>query len=231
MWGVIVNAVGIAAGGFIGLLIRKNIPDRLVEAVMSIIGLMTTLIGLQGALASENIMVLLVSLVIGTLIGTAFCLQERLETSANNIQKRLGSKDNQLVEGFMTAVLVHCVGAMAILGSFEAGINGNYEVLYVKSALDFISTIIFASTYGVGALFSSVAILIYQGSLVLMATQIQAFLTPVMINEISAVGSVIVFALGLNLLKLKSFKVVDLLPAMLGPILYFGFMNNVLNLL
>lgn len=217
--GVFVNTGLILAGGVIGLLFRKGIPERVSKAIMMAVGLCVVYIGIDGTLEGNNPVVLIVSMVLGTLVGTLIDIDRwigRLGTFIERKMKKDGDGRSTVAEGFLTASLLFCVGAMAIIGSFNAGLSGDNSILYTKSILDGISACMLASTLGVGVLFSAGMVLLYQGSLALLAGLLQHVLSnQALIAEITCAGSLMILALGLNLLGLTKIKVANLLPAIL----------------
>ena len=221
MLGTIVNAATIIIGAGIGLLLKKGIKHSMQATIMDGLGLAVIIIGITGAIKSENIILVIVSLVLGSMLGEAIDIEDKLEKLGQFVQNRMNSNDQNLAKGFVTASLVYCVGAMAIVGSLEAGIQGNYETLFAKSMLDGISAIIFASTLGIGVAFSSVPVFLYQGSITLLANVVKDVFTAPLVTELSAIGGVLIIAIGINLLGLKKIKVGNMLPAILVPIIYF----------
>ena len=224
----IVNAVAIVIGSLIGLLLKKGIPKRITDSVMKALGLCTVFIGIKGLLSGENVLVLIISMVLGTLIGEGIDLDLRINRLGEWVELKFkkdgGKKSPRIAEGFVTATLLFCVGAMAIVGSLQSGLTGDHEMIYTKSLLDFIASIIFASTLGFGVIFSAITVLIYQGSIVLLSSWIAPFLTDATIGEMTAVGSLIIFALGLNIIGITKIKVMNLVPAIFIPILLMLFL-------
>lgn len=221
MTAVLLNTITVIIGGLLGLIIRKNVKSVSTGLITEVIAIVVLVMSIQGAIQTQNMMLVLVSMIIGTVIGEALKLEKGISSIADKLRNRFSKEDNQFTTGFITTVMVQCVGAMSILGSIEAGLGISNDTLYFKAVLDFFSSIAFASTYGVGAIFSAVVIFLYQGSIALMANVIAPFLTEIMVAEISAVGNVIMVALSLNMLNLKSYRIVNMLPAMLGPVIYF----------
>ena len=209
MLGVLVNALAILAGGSVGLLAKKGIPEKITNAIMTAIALCVIYIGVSGMLKGENTLVLIVSMVLGGRIERRF---------------QRGGKRTPIAEGFVTASLLFCVGAMAILGSFNAGLKQDYELLFTKSLLDGISSCMLSVSLGLGVLFSSVPVFVYQGLLALLAHVIAPLLSDAAIAEITCCGSVMILAIGLNMLHLTKIKTADLLPAVLFvPVLTWAF--------
>ncbi len=222
MFAVIVNVITVLLGSTIGLLCKKGIPKRLADAVMLGIGLCTLYIGISGTLKGENTIVLILSVVLGALIGTALDIDggiNRLGLWLENRFRREGEKVS-IAQGFVTACLLFCIGAMTIVGSLNAGLTGDYEMLLTKSVLDLISSAMLSVSLGIGVMFSAVFVLVFQGAIVLAAGLLQPLLTTAAINEIICVGSLLIVALGLNLLGLTKLKVADYLPAIvIAPLL------------
>lgn len=223
----IVNALAIVAGSFIGLLLKRGIPARLTDGTMKALGLCVVFIGVKGLSSGENTLVLIISMVVGTLMGEVADLDLRIRHLGDWVEGRFKKEEGQklgIAEGFVTATLLFCVGAMAIVGSLQSGLTGNHETIFTKSILDFVAAIIFTTTKGIGVAFSAVAVLVYQGSLVLLATWIAPFLNDAVIGEMTAVGSLIILALGLNLLGVTKIKVMNLVPAIFLPVLLLLFL-------
>lgn len=224
MLGVIVNTLTVIIGGAFGLLLKKGIPERVTNAVMAAIGLCTLYIGIDGALQGSNTIVLIVSMVLGTIAGTLLDIDGAINRLGNFVERRLKSEDGNtsVAEGFMTASLLFCVGAMTIVGSLNAGLNGDNKLLFTKAILDLISACMLASSLGIGVLFSALFVLVYQGGLVLLAGLLQNVLTDTaLIAEITCAGSIMILGLGLNILGITKLKVADQLPAIVFvPIIY-----------
>lgn len=221
MIGVIVNVVAIIVGGLIGLFLHHGLPQQVKKVVMQAIGLAVIVIGMSYALMTNEILLMVLSLVIGGAIGALLQIEHRLDRLGQKIEDRFTSKEGGFAKGFVLATLVYCVGTMAIIGSIEAGVNGNYTMLFVKAILDGVTAIVFTATLGYGVIFSSIPVLIYQGLIVFIGISVEPYLTDELIYEMSAVGGVIIMGIGINLLDISSIKVGDLLPAVFIPILYF----------
>ncbi len=224
MLGTIVNALAILAGSLVGLLFTRGIPDNYKEIVMNGVGLAVVLIGLKSALVSDNLMVVIFSVIIGALLGEFLKIETHLENMGNRLEKAVVSRSSDtrsFARGFVTASLVFCVGSMAIIGSLESGLTGNHQTLFAKSILDGVTSIIFASAMGIGVAFSSIAVFLYQGSITIMAFFLKNFLVPETIGQMTSVGGLLILAIGLNLLKITTIKVGNLLPGIFLPLLYF----------
>ncbi len=215
MIGVLVNTLTVLLGSTLGLLLRKGIPERISSAAMTAIGLCTVYIGIDGALEGNNAIILIVSMVVGTILGTLMDLDGLIVRLGAFVEKKLKREGtNSLAQGFVTASLLFCVGAMTIVGSLNAGLTGDQKLLYTKSILDLISSCMLASTLGLGVLFAAVFVLVFQGALVLCAGLLQGVLTdPALIAEITCCGSVMIIGLGLNILGLSKLKIANFLPA------------------
>lgn len=222
MVGTLVNIASIILCGFLGLLIKGGIPERFSSTIMSALGLAVTIIGISGSLKSENTILIIISLALGAFVGELMDIDKGINHFANYVEGKFKSfKGSNFAQGFITSTLLFCVGTMAIMGSIESGLNGNHEILFTKSVLDGISSMIFSSSLGIGVLFSSIPVLLYQGSITLASGLLKAFLSTEMIREISAVGSILILALGLNMLGICKIKVANLLPAIIIPVSYY----------
>jgi len=219
--GTFVNTLAIVCGGLIGLLFRGGIPKTYHTTIMQAISLAVILIGLTGALKSDAFLVIIFSLAIGSVIGELVDIEARLEALGRWFEGRLSHTGNGgIAKGFVTASLVFCVGSMAIVGSLESGLTGNHQTLFAKSVLDGISSVIFASAMGGGVVLSAGAVLLYQGLITLTASFMKQFLTPEVITHMSAVGGLLIMAIGINLLEIKRIKVGNMLPAIFVPLSY-----------
>ena len=221
MLGVLANTFTVLLGSLLGLLCKHGIPERVSDSLMHAIGLCTVYIGVSGALKGENTLVLILSMTIGTAIGTAVDLDRLFGAAVSRIEAKFRRDDGKKSAGeaFIAASLLFCVGAMTVVGSLEAGISGNNATLFAKSLLDLISSFVLASTMGVGVCFAAGFVLVFQGALVLLAQLVAPFLSAAVIAEMTCAGSVVILALSLNLLGITKLKIVNLLPAILLPVL------------
>lgn len=227
MIGVLVNTLTVIVGSTIGLLFRKLIPEKWTDFIMKGIALCTLYIGIDGALAGTNTLVTIISIAVGALIGAALDLDEKLNRFASGLENRFkkeGSGGPTIAEGFVTASLLFCVGAMTIVGSLQAGLTGDNTMLYTKATLDFISSLIFAASLGIGVLFAAAFVLVFQGAIVLVAQAVSPFLTDYVVSEMTCAGSILIIALGLNILGVTNLKVMNFLPAIFLPIVLCLFM-------
>lgn len=217
MWAVIVNALAIVAGTALGLLVRRGLPERVSAALMRGLGLCVIVVGVQGAVAEPNILVMIVSVVTGLAVGEALDIEEHVNRWSERLTERFVGEGHgaQIARAFVTSCLVMNVGAMTIVGSLDAGLAGDYGMLYTKSLLDFISGIMMGATMGVGVFGSAVFTLVFQGAIVLLAGYVAPLASDALICELSCTGSVMIVAIGLNLIELTSFKVLNYLPSLL----------------
>ena len=229
--GTVVNAVSILAGGVAGTFVKNGLPQRFKTTIIQAIGLSVVIIGISGTLQGINrviagdkldrTMLMIFSLVIGGIVGELIDIEDKLDRMGKWFQNKLVKGESTFAEGFITASLIYCVGAMAIVGSLEDGLTGSTSTLFAKSILDGVSAVIFAATMGVGVAFSALPVLIYQGSITLLAGVIKPWLTDAVINQMSLVGSILILAIGINILEIKRIKVGNMLPAIFMPFLYF----------
>lgn len=207
--------------------IRGGISEKINNSIMNALGLAIAIIGISGSLEGENTILMVISLALGTLIGEVLDIDKAITSFAKRIENSFSSfKNSNFSQGFITSTLLFCVGTMAIMGSIESGLNNNHEILFTKSVLDGISSMIFSSTLGFGVLFSSIPVLLYQGAITLAASLLKVYLTASIITDISSVGSILILALGLNMLGVCKIKVANLLPAILIPIFYHIFLSS-----
>lgn len=221
LWGTLVNVAAIIVGSLAGLLLKKGLPERVSGMLNIAVGLCVAYIGIGGCLSGENMLVAVLSMVIGAVIGELMDLDGKLNRLGQAVQNRF-NKDkggrSTIAQSFVSASLLFCVGAMAIVGSLQSGISGDHNTLYVKSILDGISSIVFATTLGGGVLLSVLPLFLYQGAIALLAQFIAPYLSDAVIAEMTCVGSLLILALAFNLLKITKIKVANLLPAVILPI-------------
>jgi uncharacterized protein len=225
MTGTLLNIATVLIGGVIGSLFGARIPEQLKSTVIAGMGLFTAAMGLQMFLNTENPLIVLGALLIGTLLGEWWRIEEGLHRLGEFLERKFSREEeersNKFVRGFLTASLLFCVGPMTILGSIQDGLTGDYNLLAVKSVLDGFASMAFASTLGIGVLFSTIIILVYQGGISLLAAQLDALVTPSMMNELTATGGVILLGLAISsLLEIKKIRVGNMLPALaIAPLL------------
>ncbi len=221
MIGVIANTIAVLIGSAIGLLLKRGIPEKVSGAVMHAIGLCTVYIGISGALGGKNTLVLILSMALGTLLGAWIDIDTRFTGAVEKLEARFrrGDGKTSIAEGFIAASLLFCVGAMTIVGSLQAGLSGDNSMLFTKSVLDLISSFVFAASLGVGVVFAAGFVFVFQGAIVLAAQFAAPLLSEAVIAEMTCAGSVIIVALGLNLLGITKLKIMNFLPAIFLPIL------------
>ncbi len=229
MIGTIVNAAGIAAGGFLGLVFKKFIRDSWTGTINKALGLSVVVIGLNGVvsnmisvtdgrLSSSGELLLVVSLIIGSLAGEILRLDDHLESFSKRVESRFSASG--FAASFMNASVLFCVGAMAIIGSIQEGLTGDPSILYVKAVLDTVSAVIFGATLGMGVIFSSVPVFVYQGLITISAGLLGSLLQGELLAQVCAVGYTIIIAIGLNFLVSDRIKTLNMLPAVLVPVIW-----------
>lgn len=227
MIGTIVNSVAVVIGCLIGSLIKGRLKTNISNTIMSGLGLCVLYIGVSGALKGEDTLLMIICIVIGALIGELIDIDKWLSRLGEIIERKVnkvGKSNISIAEGFVSASLLFCVGAMAIVGSLESGLRGNHDTLFAKSLLDGVTSIILTSTLGIGVIFSAVTIFIYQGLITLGAGMLANVLSESVINNMTAVGSLLIIGLGFNILGITKIKVANMLPAVILPVLLGVFM-------
>lgn len=227
--GTIINTVAVIFGGMLGIVLKNGVTKRFEKIMMQANGLAVIFIGISGALkymlvvednniSTHGTMLMIFSLVIGSLIGEWINIEAKMEIIGEKLKSAVKIKnDNRFVDGFVTTSLIICIGAMAIVGSMQDGLTGDSSMLVAKSLLDFVIVVILTATYGIGAAFSAIPIFVYQGSITLIAALFGSVISDVLISELSFVGSTLVFCVGVNLVREKTFRVANMLPALLVP--------------
>ena len=230
--GTIINTIAVIAGGLIGLVLKKGMKQKMQDTLMQACGISVIFIGISGTLSkmlvwnngtleTTGTMLLIFSLVIGTLIGEWLDIEAKMEKIGNKIKAMVKAQnDSRFVDGFVNVSLIICVGAMAIVGSIQDGISGDYSMLAAKAVLDFIIVMIFASTYGIGTIFSAILIFLYQGGITAVAAVCGTFVSDIIISDLSYVGSVLIFCVGINVAFGKKINVGNMLPALIVVVIY-----------
>nr|WP_276531911.1 DUF554 domain-containing protein [Brevibacillus invocatus] len=218
MLGTLVNAVAIIAGALLGRLLTR-IPESIRQTVMQGIGLAVIVLGIKMALGTDNILLLIVSIVVGAIMGEWIRIDHGLNQMGKWLERKVGgNKEGSIATGFVTATLVYCIGAMGVLGALDSGLRNNHDILYTKALLDGFSAILFTSTLGIGVLFSAIPVFVYQGLIALLSTQINNLVSQEMLDaillEVTAVGGLMIIAIGINILELKKIQVANMLPAL-----------------
>ncbi|MBR2452194.1 MAG: DUF554 domain-containing protein [Rikenellaceae bacterium] len=225
MIGTFVNMATVTVGAVVGMLIGKRMPERLQEILFQALGLAVCAIGISMALESENMIISVVSIALGAATGHLIGIESGLNNLSNKIQRTIHIGGSRFTEGFVGATLLYCVGSMTILGAFEDGLGEFPRLLYTKAVIDGISAIVLASVAGIGVLFSIVPLLLYQGALTLSAEWLKPIMQEAMINEMTAVGGLMLMGIGLSLLRVKEVRTADMLPALIyAPILAYIFL-------
>lgn len=226
---VFVNMATVLLGSTIGIAFRSKIKQEHIEVIISALALVTLVIGIVNAIDTKDMICLIVCIVFGTAVGTALKIDARINSVGEMIKSKLlkNKGSGRFTEGFVSACILFCVGSMTIMGSFEAGINHDYSIIFAKSALDFVSSMMFGAAMGIGVPFSVLFILVFQGGLTLLAGFISPYLSQNVIAEMSAVGGTILIGMGLNMLELsqKKIKVANMLPGIFLPIAYIPLYN------
>ena len=226
MLGTLVNFGAIVAGSLIGILLKGGISEKVSKTLMDGLSLCVLLIGalniigVSSELGDNDVLIIIISTVVGAIIGGKVDIDNKIENLGINIEKKLNRTGGQVAKGFVTSSLLFCIGAMAIVGSLESGLSGKHETLFAKSILDGITSIVFASTLGIGVMLSGISVLIYQGLITIGATFLKGVLIPSVITNMTAIGGFLIIALSLNMLGATKIKVANLLPCIFLPILY-----------
>lgn len=230
MIAAVINAILVLAGSVIGLLFKGKIKESYSKAIMTGLGLCVMLIGISGAIETQNVLCVIICMVFGIILGELLRIEDRLDSLGDVLKRKLmkGRESGRFTEGFMSASLLFCVGSMAIVGSMEAGIQHNYSTILSKSVIDCVTAVTFAATMGIGVAFSSLAVLVYQGLLTIIFILVGNIMPPDMINEMSATGSLLIIGLSLNMIGLtgkQPVRVGNMLPAVFLPILFVPLFN------
>ncbi|WP_018934419.1 DUF554 domain-containing protein [Gracilibacillus lacisalsi] len=223
--GTLVNGLCIIIGTIIGL-VFSNIPERIKNTALQGIGLVVALIGIQMAIQADNIILILLSLLLGSIIGAGIHLEDKLNILGQKLEGKISKDRNgNLTEGFITASLIFVIGAMSIVGALDGGLRGDHEVLYTKAFLDGFMAMVLTTTLGYGVIFSVIPVILYQGSIALLAVQINNWLPQSIlegfINEVTAIGGLLILAIGLNILNITKIKIGDFLPAIFVFIIFY----------
>lgn len=223
LFGALANGLAVIIGGSIGLAFKQGISERVKTLVMQSLGICVVYVGISGSLKGNNTIFVVISMVLGAIAGELLDFDHQFNRFGDLLEMKLGMKgDNHFSEGFVTATLFICVGAMAIVGSLQSGMANNNSVLYTKSMIDGIFVLILATTLGLGVAFSSISVVVYESTLTLLAKWVAPLLTHTVINEMTCVGSLLILIIGLNMLKLTQIKVANLLLAPFIPILLYA---------
>ncbi len=223
MLGTFVNTMAIIGGSLIGLIFSRFIPTRMTDSLIHAVAFAVILIGLKMAWKTDAFIILICSLAFGTIIGELGRIEDRVNNLGNWLEEKFAKPGSSISKGFVTTSLLYCVGSMAIVGALESGLTGNHDTLFAKSVLDGLGSIIFAASMGIGVLFSAASVFLYQGLITVSASFMKQFLTPEVITQMSAVGGLLIVAMGFNMLEMVKIKVGNCLPAIFIPLLYYMF--------
>jgi len=214
MLGTLINAGTVILGSIIGLILHQRLPEKITKIVVQGIGLFTLFLGFTMAAKTNHYLIMIFSIVIGSIIGQLLSIDSALDRFSNYLKQKVRSDNDKFTEGLITAFLLFCMGSMTILGAFEEGLGSKPNLLLSKSMLDGFSSIALSAGLGIGVIFSVIPLLIYQGGLTLFAGWLGEFFNEIVINEMSAVGGLILIGLGINILEIKKIKVVNMLPGL-----------------
>jgi len=218
--GALVNCGAVIIGSLLGLVFKKGIPEKVSDTVMKGMGLCVLWIGVTGAIKGQNALVMIFSLLFGAVIGELIDLDRWVGKLGEWIEKKVGNKHGNVTQGFVTATLLFCVGAMSVLGPLESGLKNDHSTQYTKSVLDFVSSVIYTSSLGIGVIFSAVSVLLLQGSLTVLAEWVGPLLTDDVVTEMTAVGSLLIVGLAFNMLGITKLKIMNYLPAVFLTVLF-----------
>jgi len=219
MRGTLVNVAAVLIGSGVGLAVGRRLSERCQRIITTGLGLCTLLIGMQMALKAQNLLIVIASMVLGGLAGELLGIEAGLEQAGEWLKRRARSGSGSFVAGYVTASLVFCVGPMTVVGSIQEGLTGNADIIYTKSMLDGAASVAFASSLGIGVSFAAATVLLFQGALTLLGTQLAFLLRPEILSELTAVGGLLILAIGLLLLEVKRLPVANLLPALVVVVL------------
>ncbi|MFP4345362.1 MAG: DUF554 domain-containing protein [Anaerolineales bacterium] len=217
--GSFVNTGAVIVGSALGLLLRSRFPQKIKVIIFQAIGLATLVLGMEMALQTGNFLVLIFSLILGGIVGELVQLERGLERLGERLKARINAGDERFTEGLVTAFLIFCIGSMTFVGALNEGLSGDRTLIFTKALLDGFTSIALAAVYGLGVMFSALPLLLIQGGISLLARQFQDFFTPLLINELTAVGGVLILGIGISLLEIKRLRTTNLLPALLVVVL------------
>lgn len=215
MIGTVVNAAAVIVGGIIGLIFKKNMPERVKSIYFQAIGLFTIAIGITMVYTMEHILIVVSSLAIGSLLGEWWNLEKSAERLSEFLKKKFRIGSEKFSEGLITAFLLYCIGSMTILGAIQEGTGGSSDLLFTKSLMDGFSSILLASAFGVGVLVSAIPLIIFQGGITLLAMYASSFFTHDIILGLTSVGGILLIGLGINILEIKKLRIMNMLPSLI----------------
>ena len=243
MFGVLVNALSIVLGSLVGVVIKKGIKEKYTQTIIHGLGLAVVALGIMGALEANNMLIVIVSIAIGSVIGEWIDIEKLLENMGDKIQAKVSKpKENMrssaatisldskveteeksnIAKAFVAATLMYCSGGMAIVGSLQSGLDQNHTTLFIKSILDGVTSIVLASAMGIGVIFSAIPLLVYQGLIAISASFAKGILTDAVVADMSSIGGILILGIGINILGLSKIKVGNMIPAVIIPIIYYS---------
>ena len=221
MLGTIVNSLAIIAGSIAGFFLKGGMPASMSDTITKGLGLCIIYIGMSGTMKTQDLLLVIISMVIGGIIGELIDIDKKFFQLGDLLEKKLNKNgESKIAEGFVAASLLFCVGSMAIVGSLQSGLEGNHDTLYTKAVLDGITSVIFTSTMGIGVILSAVSVFLYQGLITVLAASVKVYLTEPIVAEMTAVGSLLIMGIGINMIGAAKIKVANLLPAVFVPFAY-----------
>lgn len=228
--GALVNTAAIIVGSLLGLLLKKGISEKMSDTIMRGMALCVLWIGITGAIKGQNAIVMILSVLMGSIIGEAVDLDRHVNSLGCKLQALVGTRSGNVTQGFVTTTLLFCVGAMAVLGPIESGLKNIHTTQYTKSVLDFVSSVIYTSSLGIGVAFSAISVFVFQGTITLLAQWVAPILTEAVVTEMTAVGSLLIVGLSFNMLGITKLKIMNYLPAVFLTILLCPLYDYILTL-
>lgn len=222
MLGTVANTISILVGGSLGRGLGNTMSKRYSDTLLNAIAVSVVLLGLKSALETKNVILLISCMALGSIIGEYLEIEDRINKIGSMLENKFLKKHGNIAEGFMTATLIYCVGAMSIIGAIESGVSHNHSTLFAKSVLDGVSALVFSSTLGIGVLLAAIPVFLYQGLITVLAGMLTQYLQLEALNELSAIGGLLVMIIGLNILKVTKIKVGNMIPSVFLPIIYFA---------
>jgi len=213
--GTLANVAAIAIGTLVGFVLKKRLPERINSIAIQGLGLVTALIGLKMMITTQNVLIVLVSIIVGGVLGELLRIEERLDRLGARVEARFSKERGTFAKAFVTSSLLYCVGPMAVVGALQDGLRGDYSILLTKSVMDAIASVAFASTLGIGVLFSTLPVAAYQGGITIGASLLEPYLTSSMVTEMTATGGLLILGIAMNLLQITKIRIGNLLPAIL----------------
>ena len=223
--GTLVNALAIVILGTIGSMLKNGISTRYTDLIMNALGLFVVVMGIMYTIKTQQMLVIIFSLVIGSALGEWINIEKKLDNLGNYLQNKLKFGNGNFSQGFVMASLIFCIGSMAILGALQSGLYNKHDILFTKASIDGVAAFIFASTMGIGVAFAALPILVYQGGLTLLAGTVAPYLSQAVITEMTATGGILIMGIGLSLLEIKKIKIGNMLPSIFLPIIFMMFVK------